>query len=53
MATKWWLVGTKRKKGVKAHRAVPNANKKCRTCGVKHGKGAHRSHGRGSFKRTH
>ena len=26
---------------------------KCKKCGIKHAKGAHRFHGAGSYKRTH
>jgi hypothetical protein len=35
---------------VPPHRALTG---KCRLCGVSHGQGAHRSHGRGSFARSH
>lgn len=37
-------------KVVKAHKSVRSY---CVACGVKHSKGSHRFHGKGSFKRTH
>jgi len=47
----------KKKFGRKAHKGVFRGKKKigrkCKWCGVKHSKSVHRSHGVGSFKRTH